>query len=884
MGRPDGARTRARRLVPAGVAPAAFVMAFVLAAALVVPARPARAQESCADTLAAEAEEVLRLPATEDPDRLVRARQLVRLARALSGSDDLLFRALDLAVLAGDEAEATVLAREAAARIPQRLGRDEWLLVARDAEARNDPRTALLAYRRYALLARGVPASLEERMKRLVAEEEARKIAVPSFPPPTRAARRAFAEGKDALARGDRDGARRLLSHALALSPGYSAAALALGGLEAGAGRAQEAIAAYREALAAEPDRVEALLPLSSLLWEEPDRSLKEESLRLLEHALVVRPEPARPWLTAAERWAEWGDAARALDRLDAYRARVPARERRATDALAQRLRLRLSAGSAPPAPAEADSAPLDSASPALPSYRLAQVYLARGDVASEHDALAALSEAERLDPGFALAHDLSATILERRGDRPGAEAALRRSIAADPSRATPRERLARLLSEEPGRGAEAEAAWREAERTGSREALAVLARLADGRGDDAEARRLYARLLVEAPDSAGAEEAERYLSAWRRDRQRLAAVAATATLAAILVPLALVVPRRRGTTLSGWLGKAPADAVAVRPLVGRLRHETLKHGGLLLRDAARRLRDGDEAARRDAAGLLLHRLFGEAEGDGRPGGGTGAAGAPAAPAGTGGLVAESRRTLDSLVASARERGVTLNARYKDPVLAPLGAALRGLERVRGPLRALASDPERAGRRAVDAVVQALERAAQGMSPAAGAHLGRLLDEATATPVVPDEIARLLAAAASERGVPVPPFEVTAPDGLRVRVPRADLATVFRNLFANALDAARDARSGPPRLALLVEAARDPVTGQAVARLVLADDVPRPLTSEMIHGRAAERGLGVVADIVRAHEGLVTAGPPPASLRGMEKAVVLELPALEGTA
>ena len=47
----------------------------------------------------------------------------------------------------------------------------------------------------------------------------------------------------------------------------------------------------------------------------------------------------------------------------------------------------------------------------------------------------------------------------------------------------------------------------------------------------------------------------------------------------------------------------------------------------------------------------------------------------------------------------------------------------------------------------------------------------------------------------------------------------------------------------------------------------------------MIRGRAAERGLGVVADLVRIHEGTVAVGPPPAP--GYTKGIVLELPALE---
>src|ERR1019366_5974811 len=88
---------------------------------------------------------------------------------------------------------------------------------------------------------------------------------------------------------------------------------------------------------------------------------------------------------------------------------------------------------------------------------------------------------------------------------------------------------------------------------------------------------------------------------------------------------------------------------------------------------------------------------------------------------------------------------------------------------------------------------------------------------------------------------------------VRVRVPEGDWTTLWRNLFANALQT--------PRLALLAEERRDPVTGQGLARFVLFGRGPRPLTAEMIRGRAAERGLGIVADLVRRWDGLVDVTP-----------------------
>ncbi len=108
---------------------------------------------------------------------------------------------------------------------------------------------------------------------------------------------------------------------------------------------------------------------------------------------------------------------------------------------------------------------------------------------------------------------------------------------------------------------------------------------------------------------------------------------------------------------------------------------------------------------------------------------------------------------------------------------------------------------------------------------------------------------------------------------MRVRVPEGDWATLWRNLFANALQA--------PRLALLAEERRDPVTGQALARFVLFDGDPRLLTAEMIRGRAAERGLGIVADLVRRWDGLVDVTPGTGEFT---KGVAVEFAAVEEAA
>jgi len=105
-----------------------------------------------------------------------------------------------------------------------------------------------------------------------------------------------------------------------------------------------------------------------------------------------------------------------------------------------------------------------------------------------------------------------------------------------------------------------------------------------------------------------------------------------------------------------------------------------------------------------------------------------------------------------------------------------------------------------------------------------------------------------------------------------------DWETVWRNLFANVLEAGRASRKGRIRLALAAEKRRDPVTGEARLRVILADDLPG-LTTVEIRGRAAERGFGVVSELLRRNGGSVEVTAAPAD--GLTKGVALDLPAVE---
>lgn len=813
---------------------------------LLFAATPVPSPEPCEDASLAEG--------TESLGDLPRARDLVRRARLASPSLALALRGADFAAAAGDTDDEARLLEIAAKEAPELLSPVDRLVLARQAEARGDRRGAILQFGHVltALQRRGLAGAewVGESIRRLDAEDEARKLpARPGFAPPSAEARSAFADGKTALRRGANAPAREAFRRALRLSPGYSEAALALGSVEERDGRAAEAAAAYRTALAADPDGFEALVALANLLWNEPDRAAKEESLALLDRAEALRPDLARLHREAGNRWAAWGDPARALERLDTWWPLASPEDRTAAEPFRERLRARL-ARTAGPEPAALGS---DPASPAVGAFRLAQVYAGRPHERDWDAAESELLEAERLDPRFVPALELRAALRERKGDLGGAEDTLRRAVTVDPSRTPAWERLAELLARQPGRAKDAEAAWERAEQAGSREALYALARIASGQGRSLRAAALYRRYVAEAAGGVHVEEARAALEREERRQDTLRGAGFGAALFALLAGGLSWARRRSGLTLDEWLKRDPGATRDARSLAGRLSHEAFKHGGLLLGEAVERLETPGGLA--EAAPLLVERLYGSG-------------GAP-------GLVAEARTALADLEALGRRRGARLNLRFKDPLLSPVCRALDALTRVERVFTRLARTRSLPARR-MESMARTLRSAAAVLSPRTAHLLTASLDSAGSTEVRFDRLESLLASVARELDSPPPPLlglGLFAPeDGrrVRVRVPEGDWLTLWRNLFANALAA--------PRLALLAEERRDPVTGQALARFVLFDGDPRLLTAEMIRGRGAERGLGVVADLVRKWDGLVDVMPGTGEFT---KGVALEFAAVE---
>ncbi len=251
--------------------------------------------------------------------------------------------ASDLNAASRDEARAAELLARAAgeggdAPASLRLWPADWLVLARRDEARGDFSSAAARYRRYETSLEGSGEDtrwVEPHVKVLeLAAGSANGSSASTVFVAEPQARLALADGRAALARGDRNAAREKVGYAIRLDPRYADAAVAAAALDAQAGRSADAIREYRAALAADPERDDAAVPLANLLWMHPDRASKAESLLLLDRAAAARPDLPSLRRRSAERWAEWGDPAAALQRLDAWRAAASERDRGQTDAL----------------------------------------------------------------------------------------------------------------------------------------------------------------------------------------------------------------------------------------------------------------------------------------------------------------------------------------------------------------------------------------------------------------------------------------------------------------------------------------------------------------------------------------------------------------------
>ena len=630
----------------------------------------------------------------------------------------------------------------AAREAPELLSARDRLVLARQAEARGDRRDAMLQYGHVLAAMQTArprrPADwIGERIRRLDAEEEAKGVPArarasrrprPRRAPPSRRARRCSRAARPP-ARATRSGARS------GSRPGTSRP-------RSRSGRSRSAKGARRRGRGGVPDGARGrpgpastrVLALANLLWNEPDRPAKEESLALLDRAIALRPELPRLLREAADRWAAWGDPARALERLDAWRASATPAGRQATDPL----REKLVASLARPAGRAAGARGLRrvlARGAAVPAR--AGVPAPRRRVRGRAGARASSTRPCASIPRSCRPGSCSRPCASRRGDAAGAEAALTKALEVDPSRASSWERLAALL--EPPAGPERRRDGRVAERGAgglARGALGAGRRAASG-GKELEAVRWWRRYVAEAPDGLHVDEARAAVE--REDRRFQTLRGAGIGLAAFGVVLGagLLLRRRRGLTLAEWLRRDPGATREVRPVLGRLSHEVFKHGGLLLGEAPRSAWDRATTS-------------GPAPRSSRP--------VSTARARAPGLVAEGRAALDDLAALARRRGAALNLRLQG---SGLRSRRRGARRARRARTTTSRRSRRAGRCPRGAAWALASRARRARPAALNARTAQELRPARSTRPARREascerLAALLASVARERKAPAP--------------------------------------------------------------------------------------------------------------------------------
>jgi hypothetical protein len=193
------------------------------------------------------------------------------------------------------------------------------------------------------------------------------------------------------------------------------------------------------------------------------------------------------------------------------------------------------------------------------------------------------------------------------------------------------------------------------------------------------------------------------------------------------------------------------------------------------------------------------------------------------------------------------------------------------------------SRPHRA-RRSVPAALRTLS---QQLNEVGYRAIGQLIQDVSVQRVELDLLAAVYRRVAAE-----PALAGQAPCSLElegealsvpVRIFRKDLEDVAANLFRNAVFAlVEELPDDERRIGVALVEEMDPVTGLETVALRFRDNAPRPLTDAILRGRRIERGLGLAADLLAQHQGVmnVETSRGEAAL-GWAKAVVVRLPRAE---
>jgi C4-dicarboxylate-specific signal transduction histidine kinase len=187
--------------------------------------------------------------------------------------------------------------------------------------------------------------------------------------------------------------------------------------------------------------------------------------------------------------------------------------------------------------------------------------------------------------------------------------------------------------------------------------------------------------------------------------------------------------------------------------------------------------------------------------------------------------------------------------------------------RLAAELRLLSTQLNEVGFRALGRVIRDVS-----LQPVSGVFFTAVYERVAAEPALVGEAPEALEVRAEAEEIPVRMF-------------RQDLEDVATNLLRNALLAlAEELPRAERRVGVAVEEELDPVTGLETIAVRFRDNAPRPLTDAILRGRSIERGLGLAADLLARHQGVMNVETREDERRaGWTKAVVVRLPRAEQT-
>jgi Flp pilus assembly protein TadD len=660
---------------------------------------------------------------------------------------------------------------------------------------------------------------------------------------------------------GDLKGARRLLEDCLTRAPGFARAHMSRGDLARQDGQLGNAELSYLRALAIKPGSASFHLRLADLYLTEGVVHRPGAGAIHLSRALELKPEWIRLHLRLARVYQVMGKIQEARQHVDQFLASDSGEELKSQAGVLKRSL----AGDRPEEAASKGEGTLEGVeiSTLVRKLNHARVLLSRGQPDA---AMAQLRSLENHDSNI-LILNLEARILHAAGRTEAARECLTNSLGIQPEQPELLELLGQwsLLEGEPEVG---RAYLLRAELKGSTHASFHLARLALGqRGSGlglifSDLRNIQALLgararlvgyLEQSPESIYLEEATGYLTDVRGRIRNLVLMA----LSLLLLVLAFVIGWRRkvwgGVGVVELLDQFPETGPEVQRILSAIRHEVLKHNTMVLNGLIDAIEQGAPFAEKGAA--LQTSLFGEDMASG--------------------VAQKLRDYCSELEGIGRANRLRLNLRHRDRVIAPL---IVGMVHLRA-CSTLMLRGENLGSRGRKTLLRSLKRAHRLLNVEGYEGIMGLIDVLRTLRVDRAYLTGVYVRTLREPGLKraqladlqwLESIELPA----WALIPRHAMDDILTNIVRNAVQSSMYHDESLVEIGLRVESDLDVVTGIERISVLVLDQSPQVLTTEMLRGRYIADGLGLTADLVSQYQGSLDV----VEVEGWQKAVRVRVP------